>query len=273
MQRRISILGGGWIGLPLAKRCQASGHCVSVSTTSQEKAQEIESQGLQGYTLQLTPEPQGEGWEAFLEADILVISIPPKVAQQGAHFHAKQLARVIPLLSDSTKVLYTSSTGIFTDHAGEVVHESTVPKLISDRALAIGRAEHLMREMLPTRGTILRFGGLMGGSRIPGGMTQNKPLRNPKARVNFVHREDAIGLVMRIVEREAWGQTFHAVAPVAATRQAVYEAAAKQCGWPTPVLDTSDTSPGHIVESTHTLETLDYQYQYPDPRAFLYEPK
>ena len=270
MAKRISILGAGWVGLPLAKYLQQQGHTIKVSTTQAEKAHELRQQGQTVYQLGLTPQAEGTAWDEFMQSDVLVMCIPPRLRQEGPEFHPAQVQAVLEKVPANMHVLYTGSTGVFEDHAGEQVTEHTKPRRVGPRSRALGQAETLWQAALGDRFTLLRLGGLMGYDRIPGRMSQNKPVRNPADRVNFVHRDDAVGVLAQIIAREAWGHTLHAVAPVAATRKEVYEAAAVQGGWDVPQFASETDTEGHVVLSEFTAEFLDYTYHQPDPRAFSY---
>ncbi|HAA10850.1 MAG TPA: hypothetical protein DCE41_03785 [Cytophagales bacterium] len=271
MQPSVSILGAGWIGLPLAHTLKQRGHVVRVTTTSEEKAHRLQAEGLEVFRLALTPTLTGEGWEEFLDSDLLIVSIPPKVAKMGADYHPEQMRQLVKHLPEQVKVLYTGSTGVFADHSGETVNEDTLPRLLQPRAQALGHAEGVLREHLNSRLTILRFGGLMGYDRIPGKMVRTKPLRQPQDRVNFVHRDDAIELIIRTIGGKHWGEVLHAVAPVAATRQAVYAAVAIQGGWALPNFEESTAATGHVVLGEKTQRQLQFTYKYPDPSRFSYD--
>ena len=267
---QVGILGLGWIGLPLAKQLQKNGIKVVGSTTSSEKAAQLQQQGIDAQVVKLLANAKPEGLVPLLASDVLVVCIPPKIASEGPDFHPAQVAQLCAVLPEHIRVVYTGSTGVFANHPGETVDEDTQPKLLTDRALALGKAENTLHQHLGDRLTILRFGGLMGADRIPGRMAQTKPVRNPEDRVNFVHRDDAIGMLMAVLKQEAWGHTLHAIAPVPATRCEVYQAAAEQGGWPSPSFSAHQTEPGHVVLGEKSTSLLKYDFLHPDPRYFSY---
>jgi 3-hydroxyisobutyrate dehydrogenase-like beta-hydroxyacid dehydrogenase len=51
---QISILGCGWLGLPLAKALLENGFAVKGSTTSQEKLSVLENSGIQPFLIALS---------------------------------------------------------------------------------------------------------------------------------------------------------------------------------------------------------------------------
>jgi 3-hydroxyisobutyrate dehydrogenase-like beta-hydroxyacid dehydrogenase len=52
--KQISILGCGWLGMPLAKSLLEKGFSVKGSTTSFEKISAIESNGIQPFQIELS---------------------------------------------------------------------------------------------------------------------------------------------------------------------------------------------------------------------------
>ena len=75
---KISIIGLGWLGLPLAKNLQEKGYEVIGSTTTGEKVKKLEAEGITSVQFSLEPYPKGLGFQKLFEAEILVITIPPR---------------------------------------------------------------------------------------------------------------------------------------------------------------------------------------------------
>jgi predicted dinucleotide-binding enzyme len=81
--QKISILGCGWLGFPLAQSLEKQGHKVKGSTTRPEKLSELRQAGIEPLWLQLTPEPKGIGWDYLLDCDVLIVNIPPRLERAG----------------------------------------------------------------------------------------------------------------------------------------------------------------------------------------------
>jgi len=77
---QISILGCGWLGLPLAKALLENGFLVKGSTTSVGKLSVLKNLGIQAFQIELSETKiQGEV-DSFLEnSKILIIDVPPKL--------------------------------------------------------------------------------------------------------------------------------------------------------------------------------------------------
>ena len=52
---RISILGCGWLGLPLGKYLLQKGHLIKGSTTDKDKMETLKASGIQPFLLVLGP--------------------------------------------------------------------------------------------------------------------------------------------------------------------------------------------------------------------------
>ena len=77
---QISILGCGWLGLPLAKALLENRFSVKGSTTSQEKLSVLENSGIQPFLIALSEDKTIGNLSSFLEnSKILIIDIPPKL--------------------------------------------------------------------------------------------------------------------------------------------------------------------------------------------------
>src|SRR5690606_20752950 len=88
---RISIVGLGWLGEPLAKYLLLRGYEVQGSTTTSEKANLLKEKGITAYPFFLNPGPEGEGWESLFFSDILIINIPPRSGGRTEDFHLHKI--------------------------------------------------------------------------------------------------------------------------------------------------------------------------------------
>ena len=79
---RVSVLGCGWLGLPLAQELARRGHAVRGSVTHAERLGALAAVGVEGHRLELTPSLEGDA-DGFFEADALVIALPPGRREPG----------------------------------------------------------------------------------------------------------------------------------------------------------------------------------------------
>ena len=80
MNKSIGILGCGWLGFPLAKKLIEDGHTVSGTTTSSDKLEVLENEGITAFQVNLSEKGIQGNIEGFLShIDTLIIDVPPKL--------------------------------------------------------------------------------------------------------------------------------------------------------------------------------------------------
>lgn len=270
---KISILGCGWLGLPLGEAWVRQGHKVKGSTTRVEKLRELRQVGIEPLWLQLTPEPKGIGWDYLLDCDILIINIPPRLERAGVEFHPAQMRYLLELLKNSAvkQVVYVSSTSVYPELNREVKEEDvTHPSQSASPALV--EVEQLIQN-LPQSWLILRCGGLMGYERIPAKyVSGKKDLTTGDVPVNYIHRDDVVGVINSFIQDQVgWNETYNVVAPLHPTRREVYLASCAPFGYEPPTFKSTSDSPFKIIVSQKLSEALGYRFVYPDPLGFYYE--
>lgn len=270
----ISIIGCGWLGLPLARQLIANGYTVKGSTTTAEKLTILEAEGIQAHQLALAPAPVGN-LDPLLDTDILIVDVPPRAGKYGADFHPQQMAHLARAVALSRVgwVIYISSTSVYPELNREV-REDDVTTPEESAAPALVQAEHIWLAQLPScRVTILRCGGLMGYDRIPGKYVAGRTVDTGGVPVNYIHRNDAVGLIMAIIRQQVMG-VFNVVAPEHPTRKEVYIQSCKQFNYLLPAFVESPEEKTYKVVSNQKLTTqIDYTFQYANPLNFFYELK
>jgi nucleoside-diphosphate-sugar epimerase len=274
MAATVSILGCGWLGLPLAELLISKGFTVKGSTTHPEKRKKLQQAGIQPFVISFTPHPQKEQLDDlpnFLKADVLVVAIPPQAGRQGDNFHPLQIMHLSEHLKLSTidKIIYISSTSIYADENREITEEEPIAEIEANSALR--RAEEILSG-LHRKLTILRCGGLMGYDRVPGKyFIGKKELSTGSVPVNFVHRDDVIQIIFEVIRQEKWNEIFNVVAPEHPVRKDIYLRNASEFGWETPTFKEGEMPPYKVVNSDKLIKDLHYTFHYPDPLQFKYE--
>ena len=269
----VSILGCGWLGLPLAEFLVTKGFTVKGSTRHEDKLVRLQQAGIQPFLLNFTPHPQKEQLDAipdFLRADILIVAIPPGISKHGEEFHPMQILHLSEhlKLSRLNKIIYISSTSIYPDK-GEVTEETDISG--EDSNASLRRAEEILCG-LHRKPTILRCGGLMGYDRVPGRYFIGKiDLPTGNVPVNFVHRDDVIGIIYEVIRQEKWGELYNVVAPEHPVRKDIYLSNARDFGWQAPTFQEGNTPAYKLVNSDKVVTALGYRFIYPNPLAFKYD--
>lgn len=273
MATTVSILGCGWLGLPLAEFLVTKGFTVKGSTRHEDKLVRLQQAGIQPFLLNFTPHPQKEQLDAipdFLRADILIVAIPPGISKHGEEFHPMQILHLSEhlKLSQLNKIIYISSTSIYPDK-GEVTEETDIS--VEDSNATLRRAEEILCG-LHRKPTILRCGGLMGYDRVPGRYFIGKSdLPTGNVPVNFVHRDDVIGIIYEVIRQEKWGELYNVVAPEHPVRKDIYLSNARDFGWQAPTFQEGNTPAYKLVNSDKVVTALGYTFIYPNPLTFKYD--
>ncbi|MES2804752.1 MAG: SDR family NAD(P)-dependent oxidoreductase, partial [Bacteroidota bacterium] len=115
---KISILGCGWLGFPLAKALLKRDYLVNGSTTSTEKLAVLENAGIEPFLIALSENKTSGNVTGFLEdSKILIIDVPPKLRGSEAESFVSKIRNVIPFIEKSSieNVLFISSTSVYND--------------------------------------------------------------------------------------------------------------------------------------------------------------
>ncbi len=262
----ISILGCGWLGLPLAKKLIESGHHVTGSTTSRDKLRTLSSAGISPFQIQLFEEGvQGDISSFLSKAKILIIDIPPGLRKDPEANFVGKIGRLKSYIEKSgvEKVLFISATSVFEDTEDLPVYtEESAPNATAANGTQLISAEELLKDSEYYETTILRFGGLLGPGRHPVNYLSGKSdLKDPAGPVNLIHLEDCIGIIEAILEKNAWGETFHGVAPEHPTRREYYTRIAKEKNLAAMSFDKDSDSKGKKINSLNLNEVLGYEFK------------
>ena len=267
---KISILGCGWLGLPLGKFLVEKGHTVKGSTTSADKMSLLLSVEIEPFLLKFSPQMEGDTdniISQFLASEILIICIPPRAGKYGEDFHVQQIQSLIENLADSSIqfIIYTSSTSVYPELNQEMTEDDEV---FENHSLV--KVENLLKT-LPLNITILRCGGLMGGERIPAKYFAGKTINTGKIPVNYVHQDDVIQIITMILEKGFWNETFNVVSPEHPVRQDIYLKNCEDLGFEKPIFEEpTEQIPYKIISPQKLILRTGYMFKYLNPLEFRY---
>jgi len=262
----ISILGCGWLGLPLAEHLVKKGYTVKGSVTSSHKLDILEEKGIMPFLIRITDtEITGEQLSGFFASEILVINFPPSRREDILTYHSAQISLLIEAVKKSSikHVVFISSTSVYPDLNREVVEtdDASVPSKGSGKALL--SVEKLLREHFST--TVIRFAGLIGYDRQPGRfLAGKKEVENGDAPINVIHQDDCIAIITAIIEQQVWDETFNACSDEHPQRKEFYTKAAEKIGLPLPEFKAG-THTFKIINSAKLKQRLNYSFKYPNP--------
>ncbi|WP_354622751.1 NAD(P)H-binding protein [Psychromonas sp. MME2] len=256
MKQTISILGSGWLGVPVAKRLLKRFAQVKISTRTDEKMAHLAALGLQPYLIDI--ENLQDNIDPFLNSDILLINITSK--------NVAAFALLLEKIEQSSiqKLLFISSTGVYPNNSG-LCKESDDLSEVLHPLLTI---ESLFRNSRHFQTTILRFAGLIGGRRHPGRFFATtkvpaKTISSAQAPVNLIHLDDCVEMIEQIIKREVWGEVLNGCADTHPTKAQFYTHNALALGLEKPRL-SDDSAINKVVCNDKVKALLDYQFIHPD---------
>jgi nucleoside-diphosphate-sugar epimerase len=270
-ENRISILGCGWLGLPLAARFIQEGYRVKGSTTSVAKVQLLADMGINPCLIDLKDSPSQQELAAFTDTDVLIISFPPGLRAGNGDAYLQQIRHLAQALQQGAtpNILFVSSTAVYPD-LNRVVTEAD-DDLIDKTGNVLWEAESLLSALPGKAFTTVRLAGLAGANRHPGRFLAGKTnLSNPRGPVNLVHQADAVEILFQVVRQQKWQERFNACSDEHPSREDYYTAAAGSLDLPPPHFAAPTPLDSYkIISNAKVRQVLNYVFQYPDPRLFF----
>jgi nucleoside-diphosphate-sugar epimerase len=198
---RVAIFGCGYVGIELGRRLTEAGHDVVGVRRSDAGLGAIEAAGFDAVRADLRDAPS---LSAVPDVDWAVYAASADGrGDDAAHAaYVDGLRTTVQVLesrdSPPDRLIYTSSTGVYGDHGGDWVDETTPPSPITARQRILLAAERIvLTESDAIDGTAVRFGGLYGPERY----RLERYLEGPvtEGYLNSTHRDDAAGAVAHLL--------------------------------------------------------------------------
>jgi len=227
MSKSIGIVGCGWLGEPLSQELKKSYdvECFKRESTWQD--------------------------DSFWQRDIIIIAINTK------DNYLETLKKIALLAKPSCSMILMSSTSIYREFDSDVDESSkiTKPSLIKD-------AEDLISDS-KERVLILRLGGLMGEDRVAGRWKSANDFSD--GYVNYIHRDDVIGIVKKIIDTGLERGIYNLVAPQHPTRKEIHEKNSRKYG--SDIGNFRGFTKRRVL-SDKLLKEIGYTFLHPDPLGF-----
>ncbi len=260
---QISILGCGWLGLPLAKSLIHKGFQIKGSTTTEAKIPALEAAGIIPFKIALGQKNEAKELSVFLEgSSILIINIPPKLRSGSGELFTDKIKQLLPAIEESgiTKIIFVSSTSVYAETDSVFTEESnTNPTTESGKQLL--ETEQLLQRKTNFSTTVLRFGGLIGNDRHPVFMLSGRDsIANPLAPVNLIHQTDCINMIESVINHSICNEVFNGVAPCLLTKKEYYTQKAAMLQLPPPLFDEATPSIKKRVDGSKATRLLGINY-------------
>lgn len=256
----ISILGTGWLGLPLSKYVQKMGFGVKASTQTNAKLDLLLKFGLDPFLLSVGNK-QGQ-WQPFLDSSQLIINITNKTPDDYQH--------LCSMIKNSAvkRVIFISSSSVYKGKTGLISEDNQ----LENETHPIRKIE---RQLLETNKPclIIRFGGLIGNGRQPANFFRRRNNCVPDANqaVNLIHYEDCINVLIKCIQHPQLVGEFNCCAPSHPTKAQFYRQAARSIGQKLTFLDTEKQVESRIMLPNKIMSALKYKFVYPDLLSLPFE--
>lgn len=270
----ISILGCGWLGLPLAEACVKAGFHVKGSTTREERVSALEAAGALPYVLKA----EGGKWSGeklydFLHCDFLLIAIPPGTRRNANSTHAIEIKQLMDYIKEHAieiqQVIYVSSTSVYKNMDRVVIESDTDQKSNIENEILF-EAEQYVQKSVIADFVILRLGGLTGYDRMLGRFFAGKQdLAGGNEPVNLVHRDDVVSCILYVIDKKMARTVLNICSPQHPTRQVFYTQLCDRFNLPAPHF--SAMLHAHWKEvSTEKTDQAGYVWLFPNPLEYTY---
>ncbi|MDY8136613.1 NAD(P)-binding domain-containing protein [Aquimarina sp. 2201CG5-10] len=267
--KNISVLGCGWLGFPLAIDLISKGIQVKGSTTTESKTLKLQEQKITPFLLKLGEATEEIYSDFLLDSEVVIINFPPKRIPNIIEIYQQQIQSILSHISETQKVIFISSTSVYqntNDEISEIIEIQ--PEKESGKAVAA--VEQLLQKRLGDRLTILRLSGLIGYDRLPGRFLANKKnVQNGDAPINVIHRDDCIGLINAVLEKNVWGEVINGCADHHPLRKEFYSLAASKIGLTPPIFAKQEMIKYKIISNAKSKALLQYTYLHPDPLKLI----
>ncbi len=277
---RVGILGCGYVGLELGRQLRED-HDVFGVRRSESGCAAVEAAGLDAVRADVT---DPDDLARVPDADWLVFAASSggRGAEAAREVYVEGQRTVLDAFADRDEVpsryVYTSSTGVYGDHGGDWVDETTPLDPTTEKTAVLAEAERVAREGAREReieGQVARFAGLYGPDRY----RLERYLEGPVTAgyLNMVHRDDAAGAVRFLLEEGVGDEVVVVVDDEPVEKHAFADWLADECGVERPpkrtkqerlaVGDLSAAAERRILTSKRCsnarLRELGYELAYP----------
>jgi nucleoside-diphosphate-sugar epimerase len=275
------IFGIGFSGIEIAKAALAQGAAVAGTTRSEAKAASLAELGIEPFLFDGSM-PVGALLKRLQDVSHLLVSAGPDAAGDPVlNALGTDLASKMPTLE---WIGYLSTVGVYGDHNGAWVDETTQCKPVSERSIERLKAEAAWRALADDISkplAILRLSGIYGPGRntfvnLADGTA--KRIIKPGQFFNRIHAADIAGAAMLLAQKRADG-LFNVTDDEPAPPQDVVTYAATLMGIePPPEIAYEDAKMSPMARSFYgevkrvsnaKIRAQGYEFTYPTYRAAL----
>jgi len=247
----ISILGCGWLGLPLGGFLVSNNYQIKGSSRSKVKSTVLAQKGITPYSIDISIKENN--FSDFLNSETLICALPSKDIEGYKHLisHIEK--------SHVKNVLFISATSVY-DTQQTIITEDC-PTNNSD----LSKIEQLFLKNNTFNTTILRFGGLIGPQRNPGNFfNKGRSVKAPDSPINLIHLEDCIQIIHQIIQQKCWNTIFNACTDSHPSKREFYGRMMQLTHHKQPDFELNSISPSKIISNKKLKKQLNYSFVHKD---------
>lgn len=267
MNKSISILGCGWLGLPLAEQLLKRGFNVKGSTTTSSKLDVLDKKNIEPFFLEADPDIRGERCDQFFQSKVLFLNIPFRRNLENPEVYLQQIRSVMHFVrcSPIEQIIFCSSTSVYSSQIN-IASENDLIVPENERSKILLQIEEIFLKEWKEKLVVLRLAGLYGKNRKIGNfLSGKKNLKLGESPVNLIHLDDCVALILKIIQQKVVGEVFNVCSDEHPKRRDLYTKAAQNLKVDPP--DFLDQLKGakKIVSNEKMKKYFSYQFIHPDP--------
>ncbi|MFW7523103.1 NAD(P)H-binding protein [Vibrio ostreicida] len=265
--KTITIVGGGWLGKPLAHYLVSIGHQVFVSRTSQQGAQALNDAQLNGLQIDLRESVEKITQSLRCTATEIVIGCFPPGFRQGngeeypLHWKklslACQAAGVDKLVMVSSTTVYPSIAQAMQEGDASLMAAQHSSQFSANATIMLEAEQHIINSGLNYG--VVRCSGLVGPERHPARFVSKLKQVSQSAPANMLHLTDAIGATS-FIALSTHNVIVNATTPNTVSKAEFYQAALESVSSEESLPPIVDSADKRIVSDF--LMSLGYRFHY-----------
>lgn len=276
---RVLIIGPGYIGLPLAIQLSTHGNEVFALRRNADSGDGLRRNGLTPLLADITRPEQLACLPSAFDWVVNCVSSSGGTALDYCSVYLEGNRNLLARLSDCPpdKFVFTSSTSVYGQTDGSEVNEFSPVTPAAETAKVLLNAEKVLLEANRSSGfpaIILRLAGIYGPGRgywfkqVLSG--EAKLEGNGERFLNMVHRDDAVGAIIAVLERGKAGEVYNLCDNEPVCQRDLFEWLSQRLGRPMPLAVPFDSDASRKrgltnkrVSNQKLRNELGYSFKYP----------
>lgn len=257
-KENVTIIGGGFIGKPLAIALKKLGINVQVILKTTKRVDDFEQLNI---PTQIASVGESQIFEDEFNTNVLFVAYPLGARSGNSSDytrHVEWLRCQFPSLQ-LTQVILLSSTSVYPDGFGLMDENNLIRP--TDYGLIQLEFEEALFNLYNNKLTVFRLAGLIGAERLPGRfLAGRKDLPNPDSPVNMVHQEDVLRFLLAAVSKNVTGEIFNLCHDKHPTRSTYYNSEARHLGLEVPEFSNLQVPNPKVIDNTKSKQFFGLNY-------------